>query len=195
MSQSFEHDVEITNVDVQLQENQATETETGQAIELRINPAIERKLSVTSSENKDDYQGSPVTHYELSDFGNDQNNVYTEYPAAYDQYETTEYIGNIGAIKESKSNSKPEKNVPPYELSIKASTIMVVIFGFILFLIVSIFFVLVILFENIDKEAEKAENEEKQLENEFNNLTKILYATGILDFPEKVRDHQLLNLI
>ena len=171
MSHSFEHDVEITNVDIQLQENQATETETEQTIELQINPAIERKLSVTNSENKDNGQGSSVTHYELSVFGNDQNNVYTEYPAAYDQYETTNYIGSIAAIDESKSNSKPQKNypkkIPPYELSRKASTIMVAIFGFIIFLIIAIFFVLVILFENIDNEAEKAEIDGKQLENEF----------------------------
>ena len=198
MSLSFEHDVEITNVDIQLEENQATETETEQTIELQINPAIERKLSVTNSENKDDCQGSSVTHYELSDFGDDQNNVYTEYPAAYDQYETTEYIGSIAAIKESKSKSKPQKKypekVPPYELSKKASTIMVAIFGFILFLIIAIFFVLFILLENIDNEAEKAENEGKQLENEFTNLTKVLIETGILEFPGKVRHFQLLHL-
>ena len=191
MSQLFEHDVEIAHIEIELQNNQVTEVEPEQTNEIQINPAIEKNIAVTNSKPNDCCQGSSVTHYELSDFGNDENNIYTEYPAAYDQYETTDYINTFEAIKDTKSEGKPNKKdtpkLPPNELSKNTSSIMVAIFGFILFLIVAIFIVLVFLFQNIDIEAEKAESEGNQLEIEFANLSTVLKASGILEIPYKVK--------
>ena len=131
------------------------------------------------------YETSPDEYY------NQQDAEYTDYT----DYTDTKYVDaadvKLEGENETKNNSKHKrkkqvKELPPYEISDRASLVLVVAFVVVLILIVCVGAVLGSQLSVLSKDSDDLEQSTQEVSEEYNNLSTLLSESGVLEIPYKV---------